>query len=245
MPTYTQKHPKQLTNGNCVGILDANWLVPYVPGDTTNASTYDFPVLYKMVTGVDLKLVLAGDPGQAGPIIEAVQELAREGARCITGDCGFLIHYQQQAADAVDVPVFMSSLLQLPVIESLLGDKRSIAILCADRASVDNTVLEKAGSTGNRKIVVDDLANCPEFSGNLLQSSDSIDTDKVETEVVSICRTLQANNPGLGAFLFECSMLPPYSHAVQAATRLPVFDFVTMINLFQNVTHRSAYSGYF
>ena len=245
MPTYTQKYAKQLTNGNCVGILDGDWRVPYIPGDVTNASTFDFPVLYKIVDGLDLNLVLQGDKSQSGAIVDAVKEIERQGVRCITGDCGFLIHYQEEAAEAVNIPVFLSSLLQLPLVERFVGKNKSIGLICADRSGIDNAVLKKAGSAGSTIIIIEDLLSTGEFAGKLLQPSETLDSDKTQREIVDLCQRLQARTPDLGAFLFECSMLPPYSHAVQAATGLPVFDFITMIRLFQKSTHRRRFSGVF
>ena len=262
MPVFRQKHPKQLTNGDCVGILDADWLVPYIPGDMTNASTFDFPVLYRMMTEVDLYLVVDADSSQLDPIVNAVKDLELAGVRCVSGDCGFFIHYLEAAADAVKIPVILSSLQQLPVIEMMLGENRSIGFICASRNFVcsarseddrdpdselerDDSVYAKAGWTGRRAIVLQDLTECPEFTSKLATSSTSIDADKVTEELVSVCRQMQERNPSLGAFLFECSMLPPYSHAVQAATGLPVFDYVSMIRLFQQATHRKPYRSHY
>ena len=52
-----------------------------------------------------------------------------------------------------------------------------------------------------------------------------------------------SERPELGAFLIECSMLPPYSKAVQDATGLPVFDFLTMIDYHEKAAHRRHYDG--
>jgi hypothetical protein len=39
-----------------------------------------------------------------------------------------------------------------------------------------------------------------------------------------------AQESAVGAILLECSLLPPYAAALQAAVGVPVFDYVTMIN---------------
>jgi hypothetical protein len=38
-------------------------------------------------------------------------------------------------------------------------------------------------------------------------------------------------------------MLPPYAKAVQDATGLPVFDFLTMIDYHERAAHRPRYDG--
>ena len=46
---------------------------------------------------------------------------------------------------------------------------------------------------------------------------------------------------GMGAIIMECSMLPPYSKAVQEATGLPVYDFINMIDFVKRGTHAQGY----
>jgi len=62
---------------------------------------------------------------------------------------------------------------------------------------------------------------------------------------VACGKALAARYPEMGAIVLECSMLPPYAKAVQDATGLPVFDFITMIDYFQAGTHRRPYHGYY
>jgi hypothetical protein len=50
MPVYKVR-PKAEAYGYCVGILLLDVQVPFVPGDVGNATTFDYPVLYKTAPG--------------------------------------------------------------------------------------------------------------------------------------------------------------------------------------------------
>jgi hypothetical protein len=73
----------------------------------------------------------------------------------------------------------------------------------------------------------------------------SIDSDKVRAETVEVAGRLVSENTGVAAILLECSELPPYAEAVQQATSLPTYDFLTLIDYFQLAAYRRAYSGYY
>ncbi|MGI9307905.1 MAG: aspartate/glutamate racemase family protein, partial [Gammaproteobacteria bacterium] len=192
-----------------------------------------------------VRLVLDGDPSQSEPIIRAVKELEAQGVRGVSGDCGFLIHYQAEAAKSVDIPVFLSPLLQLPLMDKFLRKEGSIGIVAALESSVTEDVIKKSGFSSSRELVVRGMQDQPEFASCLLQPSERLDSGKAEREVVELCLETQREHPNLGALLLECSMLPPYSHAVQSATGLPVFDFITMINFFQRAAYRKTFTGYY
>jgi hypothetical protein len=51
MPVYRIRRTAE-TYGQAVGILVLDSRTPYVPGDTCNASTYDYPVMFKTVPGI-------------------------------------------------------------------------------------------------------------------------------------------------------------------------------------------------
>ena len=75
--------------------------------------------------------------------------------------------------------------------------------------------------------------------------AEELDSDLIEAETVACAKELTQLHPDMGAIVLECSMLPPYAKAVQDATGLPVFDFITMINYFHDATHRQPYRGYY
>src|SRR5205823_11560270 len=136
----------QVAYGYSVGIVCLEYFLPFIPGDVGNASTYDFPVLYREVKGATFEAIIQRqDPAMAAPIVEAAQELARQGAKAITSDCGYFGAYQQEVARAVDLPVFLSSLMQAPLALSMLAPEQRLAVLVANGASLSDRLLERIG----------------------------------------------------------------------------------------------------
>ena len=51
--------------------------------------------------------------------------------QAITGSCGFMARFQNQIAAELHIPVFLSSLLQLPLVRLMHGEKAEIGVLTA------------------------------------------------------------------------------------------------------------------
>ncbi len=243
MPVYhTNRHAESY--GQSVGILLLDAHMPFPPGDVANASTYRYPVVYRIVPGLATDVCLAGAPEFAGEIADAARELARQGVRGISSDCGFMLQYQQAAADAVDVPVAMSSLLQLPLIERSVGPDRPIGVLTANANNLTTDFLEGAGIRPRNPIIIRGMQDEPEFHSSILDPKGTMDTDLINAETVAKAREIKEEYPDLGAILLECSLMPPYAAAVQQAVGVPVFDFVTLIDYMQAGTNPRRYQGF-
>ena len=240
MPVYKVR-PKAEAYGYCVGILLLEYSAPFVPGDVGNATTYDYPVLFKTVPGATSERVFAADPELEPAIVKAAQELEAQGVKAISSDCGFFMNYQDLVARSVNIPVAMSSLLQVPFVASFLGKKRSIGVITASGRSLGNRVLELAGVDPSTNVVVRGMEDQPYFEKTILKEAEELDTDKIEKETVAVAKKMVKDNPDMGAIIMECSMLPPYSKAVQEATGLPVYDFINMIDFVKRGTHAQGY----
>ena len=59
-----------------------------------------------------------------------------------------------------------------------------------------------------------------------------MDIAAAERDVVDAGKALVTRHPDVGAIVLECTNMPPYAAAVQAATALPVFDIYSMISWF-------------
>lgn len=107
--------------GPAVGIILLNTRFPRIPGDIGNAGTFGFPVLYSVVEDASPhRVVREKAEGLLEPFIAAARGLVEEGARAITTSCGFLAIFQPEIAASVPVPVFTSSLIQLPMVHRML-----------------------------------------------------------------------------------------------------------------------------
>jgi len=229
--------------GESVGILILDAAYPCIPGNVGNATSFDFPVRYEKVVGASIdRLLNQQDASLAAPFIDAAQNLQRAGVRAITGACGFMALFQREVAASVDIPVFLSSLLQVPFIQSITG--KSVGIITANAACLTDKHFQNTGIPQDCPIAIAGMESQPEFSSAILEEKGTLDTEKIQNEVIGVARQLARNHPDVGAILFECSDLPPYAAAVQAAVNLPVFDFITMINYVHASLVRLPFTGF-
>lgn len=240
--TRYRVRPAARSYGHTIGVLMLDEPVPFIPGSVGNASSYDYPVLFYCVPGLRFDDVFAADPACARLLVEAARDLEARGVRGITGNCGFMVHFQRAVADSVRIPVFLSSLVQIPVIAASLGAGRKIGVIAADERGVTPAVLAAAGAEAGRPVVVRGMRHMPAFRDFLVDMRGTVDEERVRAETVEVAAELAADRD-VGALLLECSELPPYAAAVQAATGLPTFDFITMIDYFHAVLSRRDFAG--
>ena len=231
----------QVISGYAIGIIYLDTWYPIVPGNVCHANTYDFPVLFQRISGGDPQKIYYGDPELLEAIIDACRELQKQGVRAIAGACGYMGNYQTKVSAALDVPVFLSSLLQLPMIYRALKPSHKIGILCATGGNMNPKLLGECGAA-NIPIVSIGLEDKPEFK-NITFSLGEFNYEKMEKEVVDAALELTKKNPEVGAILLECSDMPPFAAAVQKAVKMPVFDFITMINWVYSGVVQKMYEG--
>ncbi|MDA3951747.1 MAG: aspartate/glutamate racemase family protein, partial [Spirochaeta sp.] len=159
---YFQRN-RQVSYGEPIGILAIENYVPYVPGDVANASSYSFPVRYERLRGFTPERLFNHDMSMVDEAIAAGQRLVEEGVRAVTGDCGFLAIYQERIAEALGVPVFLSSLLQLDFILRMLPPSQSIGVVTANREALDRTVLDAVTAVPDHRMIIAGLENSPQF----------------------------------------------------------------------------------
>ncbi len=232
----------QTSYGEAIGILLLDTFTPFIEGDVGNAGTYSFPVRYRTIPGLTVKRIFSKDLSFREEMLAAGRALVGQGVRAITGDCGFMAIYQRYLADRLEVPVFLSSLLQLPFIASVLSSECRVGILTANEAVLDSELLSALGIAASERYVIAGLQDYPRFCSAIIDEEGQLDSEAVEAEMVVAAQRLVQREPQIGALVLECSVMPPYAAAVAAATGLPVFDYVTMIEYVHSAVVKRRYA---
>jgi Asp/Glu/hydantoin racemase len=215
-----------------LGILMLEAKFPRIPGDMGNGTTWPFPVLYRVVPGASPeKVVLKGAAGLLPDFVDAAKDLVRLGAEAITTNCGFLALFQREIAAAVGVPVATSSLMQVPWVQATLPPGKRVGVVTVSASSLTPKHLEAAGVPIDTPITGTETGK--EFFRVLIKAEkDDMDVALAEQDVVEAGMRLVASNPDVGAIVLECTNMPPYAAALQAAVGLPVYDIYSMITWF-------------
>lgn len=234
----------QIANGYPVGMLCAQWNIPFVPGDLNHAGTFEFPMRYVEVEGLIGAEILRGEGAKfTDLIVTAAKNLEAEGIRAITSNCGFMAVFQESVAAAVDIPVFLTSLLQLDMITRMVGPDRRVGVLTANSAAITPALLDGVGFTRTDRIAIGGLEDYPHFREVILDEVGVMDPVRFANEVVDGALRLQMENPDIGAIVTECSDLPAYSAAISEATGLPVYDWASFIDYVHHAVVPRAYTG--
>lgn len=218
--------------GFSVGILVLDTQFPRIPGDIANSTTFPFPVRYHRVQGASPELVVRkGSRDLLPAFIAGAQFLEQEGVRAITTSCGFLAKFQRELAAAVSVPVFTSSLMLVPMVHRMLPPGKTVGILTVDATALTPTDFEAAGITADMPFTVAGLETEKEFTRVLLGNQLTLDVEVARREHIRVAQILCTEHPEVGAIVLECTNMPPYRSDIQAATGLPVFDIVHLVQM--------------
>ena len=218
--------------GATIGILMLDTKFPRVVGDGGNIDTWPFPVLIEKVQGATPHQVVdMGLDGLLEPFVAGAKALVAAGADGIATTCGFLALYQRELAEHAGVPVAASAILQAPWIEALLPAGKRVGIITADSSNLTPAHLTATGVAPDTSI--EGTQGGRALTRVFTDKASEYDWADCEADLVDAGRRLLDRHPEVGAFILECTNLPPFGPALADAFHLPVYDVYTMINWFQ------------
>jgi hypothetical protein len=133
-------------------------------------------------------------------------------------------------------------LLQAPLIQAGLKPNQKVLVVAADGDSITPELLLQVGAQ-NVPMVVKNVGSMESFLP-IRYGKGPLDNEALTRDVAQLAVSAIEEDPSIGAVLLECSDLPPYSWAVQAACGLPVYDFQTLIHWVSAAVLQKPYYGY-
>jgi hypothetical protein len=219
-----------------LGIVRLDYDYPPAAGDIDSEASYDYRVIYRCVPGLTFSMCQSGrmTPQVLENFKMAIKWLEKEGACGITGDCGFMMAFQVIARRTAKVPVFMSSMVQCPMVSVSIDKYEKIMVMTANSATLKpqkDALLEHCGfDVDEDRFVIVGLQDVPGF--NAVAEGKKVDVEFVTPGIVKLVKECIDKQPAIRAIVAECTELPPYSDALRAATKLPVFDAITCCDFF-------------
>ena len=211
-----------------LGLLLLDTAFPRPPGDLGRPDSWPRPVFTHVVTGAWPARVVQSARGMQAEglgraFVEGARSLQDRGAAAITTSCGFLVLLQRELQAAVSVPLVTSSLILLP---ALLREEAQVGVLTIDSARLGPEHLAAAGVPSDRlgDVLVRGMPPDGPFSSAILGNRPEMDLAAAGEDVVEAARALRQQAPGLRTVVLECTNMPPYRHAIEAATGLRVLS---------------------
>jgi hypothetical protein len=148
------------------------------------------------------------------------------GVQAITTSCGFLVLLQKELQSVTKLPVVTSSLLQLP---ALLAKEQKVGVLTISANSLGSEHLRAAGVPKERikDVIIQGMPPAGEFATKILGNQPTLDLAQASKEAVDAALALKARAPDLKSLVLECTNLPPYQAAIEAATAWKIFSLKT------------------
>lgn len=234
----------QYVTGQPIGLLQTHSWMPKPPGHVSCKASYPYPVRHMPVRELIAESLIANEQGLIPNLVEAGERIEREfGARIIGSSCGYFGNYQKEVADCLHTPTYLSSVIQAPWALSAMQPEQKLGVICADETKMTFELMESCGCTraDYERCVVYGAQDNPMFHF-MRQNLGHYNIAMFGEELVALAKKLVIEHPEVGAILLECTEMPSYAAPIQAATNLPVYDYITLLNfLKETVCHKPHY----
>ncbi len=218
-----------------LGIIMLDTQFPRPKGDVGHAETFGVSTHQECLKGVwPAKVVTSAASMRQARLLSTFQSVVRllqaRGVQAITTSCGFLVLLQKELQAVAKIPVVTSSLLQLP---ALLAKEQQAGVLSISSGSLGSEHLRAAGVPRDRlkDVIIQGVPAGTEFVNKILGNQPTLDFAQAEKDVVAAALALQARAPHLKTLLLECTNMPPYKAAIEAATGWQVRSLIDDLRL--------------
>ena len=213
-----------------LGVLMLDTQFPRPEGDIGHPSAFGVPTQRCLIAGAWPDKIVESAAGLrkgrvVTPILQLVRRMAQDGAKAITTSCGFLVLLQKDMQAQVKIPVITSSLLQLP---GLLAQHDKVGVLTISSSKLGLEHLRAAGVPKARvaDVVVQGVDAGSEFAAAILGNRAAMNMEQAASDVLAAAVALKRREPGLQCVVLECTNMPPYRAAIEAATGMKTWALI-------------------
>ena len=113
-------------------------------------------------------------------------------------------------------------------MRGLLAQHDKVGVLTISSSKLGIEHLRAAGVPRERlaDVVIQGVDGKGEFATSIMKNRPTMDVDKAGAEVVAAAIALKTREPSLTVVVLECTNMPPYRAAIEAATGLKTFALV-------------------
>ncbi len=236
-------------SGVTIGLVQFRANLPMMPGNMGNATTFDFPMLYREMNSDNVLDVMATTPVEnfTDGVVEAAKWLELQGVSAIMGNCGFFGHYQKVVQERIDTPFFSSSLMMLPMIVRSMPKNKKVGVVTANGALLrSGPAMENCGLSPEdkaKRVVIEGCENDKEFAA-AMACTGTYNAARFEADVLSGVKRLMKKDKNIGAIMLECTELSPHAVAVQKMVKMPVWDYTSLTNWIYSGCVRRPFVGH-
>jgi len=213
------------------------------PPEVVLAGSDNFNVVQRVVAGLNREVVnQIVQSGVIAPevqkqIVAAIANLEERGVHAITGECSAMVVFNEFARKVAKVPVFMTPMIQWPLLSTALDIHDQILVMTADAGSGQIYHLkDKLKATcgvdlDNKRII---MLNCQSVQelGVLKNVTKLLNKGIATAGMIAIAKDAIKRSPRIRAICLESSRLAPFADSLRNSLQLPVFDAVTAADLF-------------
>ncbi|MFM7331941.1 MAG: aspartate/glutamate racemase family protein [Brachymonas sp.] len=214
-----------------LGIIMLDTQFPRPLGDVGHPETFGVSTHKDVFKGVwPARVVASAASLRQARLVPGFQGMVRSmqmrGVQAVTTSCGFLVLLQKELQAVTKLPVVTSSLLLLP---ALLRQEQKVGVLSISASSLGQEHLRAAGVPKERlkDVIIQGMPAQGEFVMKILGNQPTLDIAQAEQEAIAAALALKERAPGLRSLVLECTNLPPYQAAIEAATGWKVFSLQT------------------
>lgn len=217
-----------------MGILAWDNELDQIPGNLIHPETFSFCVEIIKVPGACYNSVVVNpDSNIISEFIKSAKILESKGVKYIISTTGLSVIFQKYIANSVNIPVFTSALLLIPLISNMFNENTTIGIITVDINHLTNDHLKSSGITNERLCIVD-IQNTDEFIKLAIDPQKIENKDKFKNEIVNIASGLVDSNKNIKSIVIEVSGICAFSGSIREKLNIPVFDIIEFSYMLNN-----------